>query len=121
MSMNNDWTGGQYSLFRILFGTYLFVHFAHLIPWGAELFSRQGILPQGSVSPGLRFFPNVLAVGDTPTAVTTLLVIAAGGSLGLAIGYYDRLAAVVLWYIWACLFGRNPFIAHPGLPDVGWV
>ena len=121
MSMSNGWTGGQYSLFRILFGTYLFVHFAHLMPWGAELFSRQGILPQGSVSPVLRLFPNVLAVWDTPTAVTTLLVIAVGGSLGFAIGYYDRLAAVVLWYIWACLFGRNPLIANPGLPYVGWL
>ena len=25
----NAWTGGQYSVFRVLFGAYLFVHFAH--------------------------------------------------------------------------------------------
>lgn len=121
MSMNNGWTGGQYSLFRVLFGLYLFIHFVHLIPWGAELFSHQGVLPQGSASPLLYAFPNVFALSDTPTFVTTLLVIAAGGSLLFAIGYYDRLVAVVLWYIWACLFGRNPLISNPGLPYVGWL
>lgn len=121
MSMNNSWTGGQYSLFRVLFGAYLCIHFAQLIPWGAELFSRQGVLPQGSVSPVLWLFPNVLALWDAPVFVITLLVIAAGFSVLFAIGYYDRLAAVVLWYIWACLFGRNPLISNPGLPYVGWL
>lgn len=121
MSMNNGWTGGQYSLFRVLFGAYLFVHFAHLIPWGKELFSNQGVLPQGSASPVLFLFPNMLALWDTPAFVTALLVSAVGFSLLFAIGFYDRLAAVMLWYIWACLFGRNPLIANPGLPYVGWL
>ena len=43
MSVSNGWTGGQYSAFRAVFGTYLFVHFVQLVPWGAELFSRCGI------------------------------------------------------------------------------
>ena len=42
--MRDFWTGGQYSVFRILFGTYLFVHFAHLLPWAAEVFSHQGMI-----------------------------------------------------------------------------
>lgn len=121
MSMNNGWTGGQYSLFRVLFGAYLFIHFANLLPWGAELFSNQGVLPQGSVSPILFLFPNILALWDGPVFVTALLVIATGVSFLFAVGYYDRVAAVVLWYIWACLFGRNPLIANPGLPYVGWL
>jgi hypothetical protein len=32
-SMRNGWTGGQYSLFRAVFGIYLLVHFAQLTPW----------------------------------------------------------------------------------------
>ena len=121
MSMNNGWTGGQYSLFRVLFGAYLFAHFTHLLPWGAELFSNQGVLSQGDLSPVLLLFPNILAVLDAPWFVIGLLVVAAGVSLLFAIGYYDRVAAVVLWYIWACLFGRNPLISNPGLPYVGWL
>jgi predicted DCC family thiol-disulfide oxidoreductase YuxK len=121
MSMNNGWTGGQYSLFRVLFGAYLFIHFLQLLPWGTELFSNRGVLPQGTVSPVLSLFPNILALWDAPIVVMTLLVMATASSLFFAVGYCDRLAAVVLWYIWACLFGRNPLIVNPGLPYVGWL
>jgi predicted DCC family thiol-disulfide oxidoreductase YuxK len=121
MSLNNGWTGGQYSLFRVVFGIYLFVHFVHLIPWGAELFSDQGVIPQASASPMVFLFPNVLALWDSPVVVTIVLLAAAGLSFLFTIGWYDRLAAVGIWYIWACLFGRNPLIANPGLPYVGWM
>lgn len=115
----NEWTGGQYSIFRVIFGAYLFVHFLHLIPWGAEMFSNQGAMPDGNASPLLHLFPNVLAVFDGPVFVTAFLTLAAGLSVMLAAGRHDRLAAIGLWYIWACLFGRNPLIANPGLPYVG--
>ena len=64
--MSNGWTGGQYSVFRALFGLYLCVHFAQLLPWGAELFSRHGMLPDASASPLSRLFPNVLTWLDAP-------------------------------------------------------
>lgn len=121
MSMKNGWTGGQYSLFRVIFGAYLFIHFVHLIPWGAELFSNQGVLPQASLSPFVSLLPNMLAWWDAPTVVTALLVAASGLSILFAVGFYDRVAAVLLWYTWACLFGRNPLIANPGLPYIGWL
>jgi predicted DCC family thiol-disulfide oxidoreductase YuxK len=116
---DNQWTGGQYSVFRAIFGTYLFVHFAQLAPWGVELFSNRGMLPDGSASPLLRLFPNVLALYDAPAFVKALLVFAACASLLFAVGFYDRAAAIALWYTLACLFGRNPLISNPGLPYVG--
>jgi predicted DCC family thiol-disulfide oxidoreductase YuxK len=119
MSSNNQWTGGQYSVFRAIFGAYLFVHFAQLAPWGAEMFSNRGMAPDGSASPLLRLFPNVLALYDAPAFVTALLILAAGASLSFAIGFYDRAAAIALWYVLTCLFGRNPLIANPSLPYVG--
>lgn len=121
MPLKNGWTGGQYSLFRALFGAYLFVHFLQLIPWGVELFSRHGVLPDASLSPFIFLFPNILALWDTPVFVTALLIAATGLSVLFAAGFYDRVAAGVLWYIWACLFGRNPLIANPSLPYVGWL
>jgi hypothetical protein len=105
----------------MIFGTYLFVHFAQLAPWGRELFSNRGLLPDGSASPLLHVFPNVLAVWDGPAFVMTLLIAAAGLSALFALGCYDRVAAVALWYIWACLHGRMPLIINPGLPYVGWL
>jgi predicted DCC family thiol-disulfide oxidoreductase YuxK len=119
--MSTGWTGGQYSAFRVLFGAYLFVHFVQLVPWGPELFSNRGVLADASVSPLLHLFPNVLALWDTPAFVTALLLAAAGLALLLAVGWRDRIASVALWYIWACLFGRNPLVSNPGIPYVGWL
>jgi predicted DCC family thiol-disulfide oxidoreductase YuxK len=119
--MKNGWTGGQYSLVRAVFGLYLFLHFAQLIPWAAELFSRRGVLADGSASPLLHLFPNVLALWDGPIFVTGLVAVAAALSVLFAAGWHDRAASVALWYVWACLHGRMPLIANPGLPYVGWM
>ena len=72
--MSNAWTGGQYSVYRALFGAYLAIHFAHLLPWGAEVFSRAGMLSEPQLSPLYPLFPNVLFVWDTPGAVAVLLL-----------------------------------------------
>jgi predicted DCC family thiol-disulfide oxidoreductase YuxK len=117
----SGWTGGHYSLFRFLFAGYLAIHFAGLVPWGSEMFSSEGALPEGSASPLLRLFPNVLAVWDAPIVITAMLVAAAGLAVLLCAGYWDRAAALGIWYIQACLVGRNPLINDPGLPYVGWI
>ena len=119
--MQHGWTGGQYSLYRIVFGGYLAVHFALLMPYGGELFSNAGLLPDGAASPLLYLFPNLLAVADDPAVVTVLLGLAVFASLLLALGKWDRIAALLCWYALACLFGRNPLIANPSLPYVGWL
>jgi predicted DCC family thiol-disulfide oxidoreductase YuxK len=119
--MKNGWTGGQYSLFRAVFGAYLCAHFVQLTPWAAELFSDHGVLPNGRDSPLLHLFPNILALWDSPAFVTGLVIAAAILSVLFAVGYWDRLAAVTIWYVWACLHGRMPLISNPGLPYVGWL
>jgi predicted DCC family thiol-disulfide oxidoreductase YuxK len=121
MPVSNGWSGGQYSLFRALFGLYLCVHFAELVPWAAELFSSSGVLPEASASPLVYLFPNVLALYDAPWFVTALLTAGTILSILFALGLWDRAAAAGLWYLLACLFGRNPLIANPALPFVGWM
>lgn len=111
----NRWTGGQYSIYRAIFGVYLLVHFAMLIPYAREIFST--ILPRDA-SPIVRLFPNILAMADIPLPLVILAAIAA---IFFAIGLFDRIAALVMWYVLACLFGRNPLIANPSLPFVGWL
>ena len=118
--MTNGWTGGQYSLCRALLGIYLFVHFAALLPWAAQVFSDREVLP-ANASPFLRLFPNVLGVSDSPVVVVSLLTVAAVASICFSAGLYDRTAALVVWYALACLSGRNPLIANPSLPFVGWL
>lgn len=119
--MTTAWTGAQYSVFRAALGAYLAVHFAQLLPYGTEIFSDQGMLPDPGASPLAHAFPNLLAWWDTPLAVGALLSLAVALSLLLALGCADRAAALGLWYIGACLLGRNPLIANPALPYVGWL
>src|SRR5262245_37047023 len=119
--MKNGWTGGQYSLFRTLFGLYLLVHFLQLAPWGAELFSSAGVLPDPSLSPLVNLFPNLLGLWDSPAVVLALLLGGSALALLFVVGLWDRVAAILLWYLWACLFGRNPLISNPALPYVGWI
>ena len=104
-----------------IFGAYLLVHFAMLVPFGAELFSSRGVLPDGAASPLMRLFPNVFSICDAPPFVAALLALAAFASIAMIIGFHDRAAAVIIWYILACLFCRNPLIGNPSLPFVGWM
>ncbi len=119
--MKNGWTSGQYSVYRVIFGLYLLQHFLALLPWGAELFSSAGVLPSGSLSPLLHLFPNVLVLWNSPLFVDFCLGAAAVLSLCFMIGKFDRVAAVMIWYLWACFYGRNPLIGNPSLPFIGWL
>lgn len=119
MNDRSAWTGGQYSLYRVVFGAYLFVHFAMLLPFGTELFSDRGVLADGHVSPFLTLFPNLFLISDSPGFVTAVLVAGTILALFFAAGSHDRSAAFCLWIVWASLFGRNPLISNPGLPYVG--
>jgi hypothetical protein len=115
--MKNSWTYGQYSIFRMIFGIYLIIHFVYLLPWGTELFSNKGMLPNGSLSPLYHLFPNILLLNDSPLTVSILLVIGALSGICLLVGKKDRYAAILSWYILTCIFDRNPLIANPS-PDL---
>ena len=119
--MGNGWTGGQYSFWRALLGIYLFIHFVHLLPWSQELFSNQGLLPERDLSPLAAVFPGIYALSDAPWFVQSTLGLAAGAALLLAAGWRDKLAALLIWLILASLFVRNPLIANPSLPYVGFM
>lgn len=112
-------TGRQFAAFRIAFGLYLALHFAHLIPWGRELFSRDGVLADATLNPTFGVLPNVLAWRDTPSDVTVFLLLVVACSMLFAAGVARRSAALVLWYGWACLFNRNVLISNPSIPYVG--
>jgi predicted DCC family thiol-disulfide oxidoreductase YuxK len=99
----------------------LTVHFLHLTPWAAEVFSSTGMLPTASLSPLTRVFPNILLLIDAPAFVTLLCICAAMASVALAFGQHDRLATLFVWYVLACFFGRNPLIQNPSLPYLGWM
>jgi predicted DCC family thiol-disulfide oxidoreductase YuxK len=121
MQLKNGWTIGQFRIWRFCFGLYLLVHFASLLPGGAEIFSSQGVLPRGTLSPLFHLFPNIFLLGDSRLFVTSCLAAASVASALFMLGYFERCMAIFLWYLWACLYGRNPLIGNPSLPFIGWL
>jgi predicted DCC family thiol-disulfide oxidoreductase YuxK len=119
--IGNAWTGGQYSMFRVCLALYLFIHFVALVPFAVELFSNAGVLPDSAASPLAFAFPNVLVAFDPPWFAQLWVALGAALTIPLALGWRDRSAAFALWYVWACLFGRNPLIANPSIAYVGWM
>ncbi len=109
----------QFAVFRIVLGLYLTVHFAALIPYATELFSSRGALPDPSLVPTWGFSPNVLFWLDSPAAVTVFVALLAVLSLAFTAGAFRRSVALILWYGWACLLGRQPFISNPSIPFIG--
>jgi hypothetical protein len=112
-------TPRQFAWFRIIFGAYLAIHFAHLVPWGGELFSREGVIPRASLNPTHGILPNVLAWWDSPAFVTAFLAAMVALSVLFAAGVMRHAAALLLWYGWACLFNRNVLISNPSIAYVG--
>ncbi len=108
-----------FAALRALLGLYLFARFAALLPYGAELFSREGVLPDPAANFTFGILPNPLARWDSPAAVEAFLAALIGLSLLLALGWRRRVVALLLAYGSACLFNRNNLIANPSLPCVG--
>ncbi len=119
--MKNGWTTGQFAVFRLIFGLYLVWHLVALLPWGAEIFSAQGVLPDRALSPLINLFPNIFLLSDSSLFVSLCLCAGVVCSVFFLIGKFDRIAAVLIWYLWACLYARNPLIANPSLPFIGWL
>jgi len=111
----------QFTAFRVIFGIYLLQHFLLLIPFGPEIFTQHGILPNSQLNFTHGIFPNVLVVWDSPAFITVFLAIMVLCSAFFTIGFVRRISAFVLWYGWACLFNRNNLISNPSLPYVGLI
>lgn len=120
--MSSDgWSGGQYSLYRAALGAFLCLHFLQLLPYAAEVFAAGGVLASADLSPYIGRLPNPLAHWDSPSMVAALLIGGTLCSVALAIGYLDRVCALLAALILAWLFQRNPLIANPSLPLLGWL
>jgi predicted DCC family thiol-disulfide oxidoreductase YuxK len=119
--VHDTWTGGQYSIYRALLGAFLVVHFAMLLPYGAEVFAAGGLVADATMSPYFGVVPNPLAAVDGPAAVGLLLVLGLVAGIAVTVGLGDRAGAITAAFVLAWLYQRNPLIANPSLPLLGWL
>jgi len=109
----------QFASFRVALGCYLIVHFVHLIPWAAELFSAEGLLPDARANFTFGRLPNPLEHWQSAAFAHAFVGALALLAVLFTLGFGRRVCAVLLWYGWACLFNRNNLISNPGIPYVG--
>lgn len=111
----------HFAVFRIILGLYLLQHFLYLIPYGTEVFSNEGIFPRPSLNFTHGVIPTVFNISDSPTFVTTVLIILSAFSVLFTIGFKRNWCALLIWVGWVSLFGRNNLISNPGLPFIGFL
>jgi predicted DCC family thiol-disulfide oxidoreductase YuxK len=111
----------QFACIRIALGGYLLIHFVLLIPYAGELFSSEGALGDKSLSPFFSGLPSPFWINDRSWVATGVLLSAAIASIALIVGWQRKWMAVLLLYVWACLFCRNPLIANPSLAYIGLI
>ena len=117
----SQYTGGQYSLIRVVFGLCLLGYLLEKVPAAPWLYSDLGPFGDGQAQPIFGLIPNILALGGGPVVVRLLVAFAMLLTIPLCLGRFDRLAASAIWYILAALHWRNPLGSDPGLPFVGWL
>lgn len=109
----------HFSIFRIVLGCYLLVHFAMLLPYAEEVWGPHGMIGD----PGLNLTGGVLPLSliDMSGAATALVAVLGLLSVAFLIGWQRPIVSLLLWLGWASLFDRNNLIANPGMPYIGWL
>lgn len=117
----SGWTGGQYSIFRVIFGVFLFAQFAQLTGWSLGLFLAPDRLLEPGQGPVLSLFASIPGLDDASGFAFAVTLSAAAASLLFIVGIADKWAAFCMCFALACLFGLNPLIAEPSLTYLGWM
>lgn len=97
-------------------GCNLATSFALLVPHAATIYGRHGLFRDLEATP----FPNPL-MAENPIWPPLFLAVLAVLGLGYAAGLQRKAVALLLWYGWACLINRLPFITIPSEGYVGWL
>lgn len=108
------WTGGQWSVMRMVLGGWLAVRIAGVLPGWRHHFGEGRVFGGG---PLLGIVPNVFDWFDDPAVGAAITAIAAAMALLLAIGWRTRTAALLLAYLLPCLATHQPQLR---LPDALW-
>jgi len=118
----NGWTGGQYSVFRMLLGGYLLAWFVGVLGGLGDVVSVPGLAFETAAAVALTdLFPNILHVIDKPVMAAVLGWFAVAASVAFMLGWRDRMAALVMCYVIACLVGGGLVEVKPSLPYVWWM
>lgn len=107
----------QFVLFRFLLGIYSLYFFLSLLNYTPILLASDGLYPLSTASP----FPNILIYYSRPPGPKLILFFFGLSAVLFAFGIFRRFNALILWYGWACLQNRLPFLSIPSEGYIGWL
>jgi predicted DCC family thiol-disulfide oxidoreductase YuxK len=116
--MSNGWTGGQYSVLRVLLGAYLLFQFGRLAPAAIQILSTGATTGVGRIHI-LELLPTLVASAQVPAAFAAYVSIGILTSLLLTIGLWHRVASAVL-LLWVLVYGPL-LIADVDRKVVAWL
>ena len=96
---------------------FLITHFGWLIPYADELYGAAGMFPEFFATS----FPSVLPLFDEHVGCAPFLGVLTFLSVCFTLGIFRRAAALLLWYGWACLINRMPYLYVPSDGAIGWL
>lgn len=101
----------NFTLFRLIFGTYLIVHLLTLFPYAPDLFSQEGLIQDPTLNP--LSLPSIINSRTSAYVTVGLGVLC---SLAFTLNAHRRPAALLLAVILHLLFLRNNLTSNPSLP-----
>lgn len=105
-------------MIRALLGAWLVVHFARIALHAEELVSPSGALV-GSAGPCFRSVPSPFWLSETPAVVSAMGALGVAAGLLVAVGFRDRVAALVCAWLIAAFLARDPLVPEYGTYHVG--
>jgi predicted DCC family thiol-disulfide oxidoreductase YuxK len=100
-----QWTGGQYSLVRVMLAVFLLGYLVSLLPVAPQWVMEP---PEARAPRGLVEWPNPLRLSPRPQTAQTTIVVAMLLCVPLAAGWADRWAALGICYVLLCLVNLDP-------------
>jgi len=110
----------QFGLWRILFGLYLVYYYFGLLPYGTELFSRDGFVAD-FVLGNRTLFPEFMLNWDSATQVQIMIGLCGLFSILITLGYFRKVAAFGLWLLTMWFYNRNPYTNSPEYSFINWL
>ncbi len=115
----------RFAYWRVLFGTFLLFYSLRVTPYVLELYSESGPLGQyygvSRRSSSWFQFPGLLLISSSEIWVLFIHALQIALCFLFLIGYKRRLISLLLWYIMASFYNKNPMTYSIELPYHGWI
>jgi len=104
------------ALFRLLFGSCLFIDIFYRLFYVSEFYSDQGVLPRDVLtSQFLNLWEwSVFLFSGQVVLVTALLVVMLFFIATFTLGFYTRVSSFIVWVLLVSLHARNQVVLHGG-------